>query len=238
MNMNITNTEVAVSAPLAVSKGRGNPTPIKFGAITYKSIKAAARSIAKQTGEDEGTVYGRIYQRSKAGKTAAQIMSKKALKKGKKGMDVVVGNKTYPSLMDAIKASFKKETSEELAVRYTRVRSRMEGGMSFEDAIKNNDLRGQANGNETIVNGVTYPSLMDAIRKNVKGLTEENEGSIYIRFVTGMSKGKTFETILATPVRAYTRKSMTPKEAIDADYEEQTALLETIREQAEESIAA
>jgi hypothetical protein len=234
MNAIVTvNAPVAAPAPVALS--------LKVGAIKYKSIRHAANVLAARTGEEEGVVYSRVYQRVRAGYTLAEALSSKPFKTGKKGQDIEYKGKTYPSLLDAVKAytralnPFKKVDPAEVSKLYARANTRMKSGMNFLEALAETDLRGQANGKETIVNGVTYPSLMDAVRANVPDLTDENENSVYIRFASGLKKGKTFESILATPMRSYTRRVLTSKEVLAEKYEAETEMFEMLREQAEEN---
>jgi len=209
--MTNTNENAAVVAA-PVSKGRGNPTAIKYGAITFKSIRAASNFVAKKTGENPKLVYSRVYQRVKAGHPVSEALRAAPLKKGKAGMTVTIGAKTFNSLMDALKHKFKKATAEELSVLYTRTLARMKSGLSFDEAIVSRDLRGKANCNEITVNEVTYPSLIDAIRALYTGLTTKNQAAVYNRFSTGLKSGKSFMEILETPVRVY-QKSNTPLSA-------------------------
>lgn len=41
---------------------------VQYGAVKFKSIKAAAEAVAKQTGEPVGRAYMRLYMRKRAGK--------------------------------------------------------------------------------------------------------------------------------------------------------------------------
>ena len=231
--VNVIGTAVALYVPPApVSAPAPLVLSLEVGAVKYKSIRHAADVLAARTGENAKLVYGRVYQRIRAGYTLAEAMSTKAQKKGKKGVEIEYNGKTYASLLDTVKAyyrvshPFKKVDPAVVAVLYSRTNTRMKSGMSFIDAVSSGDLRGHANGKETIVNGVTYASLMEAIRANVPYLTAENENSTYIRFTMGIKAGKTFETILATPVRVYNRKAPTAKEVMADSYEDMTVLYE------------
>lgn len=247
MNMNVT---VDTAAPVAKGRGPGNPQAIKLGAITYPSIRAASNAVAKKTGEDEGVVYGRTYQRLKAGYSIGEALSTKPLKKGKKTAEVEYNGKMYASLIEAVKAhfranhAFQKYDAAFLANRVVLISTRMKNGMTFDEASTEEDLRGQANSKETVVNGVTYPSMMAAIKANVVGLNDTNIAATYLRFTSGIRNGKTFEEILATPVRQYTvggkkEKTLTKKEIkVIESYDADTELLDMIRQQAEENQAA
>lgn len=215
-----------MSNATVIKTENSNRYQIKVGAITYKSLADYADVVAKRTGESSAIVYSRMYQRLRTGKSLKEIGSSKPLPKGKLGELYTVNGKEVHGLLNALKVKFPRKTDEVLEKLHAKVLSRLKAGYEFNEACEDKDFRAVSNGKEIKVGEKVYASLVEAVKAHFPKLSSDELQSEYVRFHTGLKKGKTFEEIAATPKRVYNRQVLTIGETNVKELDEMTELLE------------